>query len=235
VTAARTAAAKAAREQPRDGGADLQRFVNAGRLASAVSHDLLSALGVAQTDVAFLCELFDQPERTRDLREAADDARVAISRAVSRIAAVLSLARLRAGEVAPLDVKEVIGAALFDLDARLAGYLVLREIMPVPFALAERGALLQTLVSVLLDAADATPARGRIGLSLRPESGWVVVAIDDEGPAPIAPEALADRPNSTLWICRNVMRSFGGELLTCPGPLGGKRVTLRLRTDRVSP
>jgi hypothetical protein len=31
-----------------------------------------------------------------------------------------------------------------------------------------------------------------------------------------------------------VVRSFGGYLLTGQGPLGGKRVTIKLRTERVS-
>lgn len=235
MTAVRTVAARPPRDAPSDGAAELQRFVNAGRLASAVSHDLLSALGVAQSDVGFLCELFDQPGKGRDLRETAEQARVAISRAVSRIAAVISLARARDGQLGPLDVREVIGAALFDLDARLLGYTLVRDLQPVPFALAERGALLQTLVSALLDAADATPARGRIGISLRAENGWVITSIDDEGPSPLTPEALADRPNSTLGICRSLVRSFRGELLASQGPLGGRRLTIRLRTDRVSP
>jgi C4-dicarboxylate-specific signal transduction histidine kinase len=213
---------------------ELQRFVNAGRLAAAVSHELLGALGVAQTDVGFLCDLFDAPERRSDLREAAQDARAAITRAVGRIAAVLSLARARGGQVAPLDVKEVIGAALFDLDARLGNYTLVRDFQAAPFALAERGALLQTLVSVLLDAADSTPPRGRIGLSLRAEDGRVLVAVDDAGPSPLAPEKLAGREGSPLWICRGVVRSFGGELTTAQGPLGGKRVTVALLTDRVS-
>jgi signal transduction histidine kinase len=233
MTVARTAA-HTARERPSGDAGDLQRFLNAGRLASAVSHDLLNALGVAQTDLGYLCELFGVPAREHDLRQAAEDARAAITRAVSRIAAVLSLARPRQGEIAPLDVKEVIGAALFDLDARMDGVTLVRALETTPFALAERGALLQTLVSVLHDAADSTPARGRIGLSLRGEPGWVIVTIDDEGPIPISPETLADRVESPLWICRNVVRSFGGELTTAAGPLGGKRVTLRLRTDRIS-
>ncbi len=216
------------------GSAELQRFINAGRLASAVSHDLLSALGVAQTDVGFLCELFDQRARDPDLRDAAEDAREAISRAVARVAAVLSLARDRRGEIAPLDVKEVIAAALFDLDARLGGLDVACDFQAVPFALAERGALLQTMVSVLLDAADSTPVRGRIAHALGSEPGSVVITVDDEGPSPIAPELLASRPGSTLSLCREVMRSFGGDLITAAGPLGGKRVTLRLCTGRVS-
>jgi C4-dicarboxylate-specific signal transduction histidine kinase len=234
VTVARTAAVPSPQGGAETGSVELQRFANAGRLASAVAHDMLSSLGVAQTDVGFLCELFDHPERRIDLREAAEDARVAITRAVARIAAVISLARERQGEIGPLDVKEVIGAALFDLDARLVGRTVVTDLQSVPFALAERGALLQTLVSALLDAADSTPARGRIGITLRAEGGWVAISIDDEGPSPIAPETLADRAGSPLWICRNVVRAFGGELATGQAPLGGRRVTVKLRTERVS-
>lgn len=213
--------------------ADLQRYANAGRLAASVSHELLSALGVAQTDVGYLCDLLAKLEADpdRDLRDAADDARAAIARAVSRIAAVLSLARPRRGEVAPLDVREVIGAALFDLDARLASYTVVRELQQSPFALAERGALLQVLVSLLLDAADATPQRGRIGVRLRAQGDSVLVSIDDEGPSPISPESLAEQP--PLRICRDVVRSFGGDLMTGAGPLGGRLVTIRLHMDRI--
>lgn len=232
MTVARhTAAREVDREIPVDDAADVQRFANAGRLAASVSHDLMSALGVAESDIGFLCELLGQPDQHRDTREAAEDARAAIARAVSRVAAVLSLARARRGQVAPLDVREVIGAALFDLDARLAGYTLMRDLQPVPFARAERGGLLQTVVSLLLDAADATPPRGRIGITVRAQGERVTILIDDEGPSPLAPEMLAEWRNSPLWICRNVMRSFGGELSTGQGPFGGRRVTLQLVTE----
>jgi signal transduction histidine kinase len=215
--------------------AELQRFANAGRLASAVSHELLTGLGVAQTDVTFLCDLIGEGSHQRELRDAAQDARIAISRAVARISSVLSLARKRDGEVAPLDVNEVLGAALFDLDARLAGYSLVRDLEPVPCALAERGALLQTLVSLLLDAADASPPRGRIGIILRAEGGLVLLAVEDERPAAIAPEALADRTDSALWVCRSVLQSFGGELTAGFGSLGGRRVTIELRAASAPP
>jgi C4-dicarboxylate-specific signal transduction histidine kinase len=234
MSVARTVAPGSERERS-PAAAELQRFINAGRLASAVSHDLLSALGVAQTYLGFLCEILDEPARAHEQREAAEDARAAVSRAVSRVAAVLSLAREREGEIGPVDVKEVIGAALFDLDARLAGYAIVSDLQAAPFVRAQRGKLLQTVVSVLQDAVDCTPARGRIGISLRAEAGFVIVSVDDEGPAPIAPEVLPGQPESALWICRDAVQSFGGELIASAGQLGGKRITLRLRADRISP
>jgi two-component system sensor histidine kinase KdpD len=209
----------------------LQRFANAGRLASALSRDLLGALGVAQTDVGFLCDLVGDPSRQNDLRDAAHDARAAIARAVGHIAAVLSLARERQGEAEPLDVKETLLAALFDLDARLARFTLVCDLSPVPLALAERGGLLQVLVSVLLDAAEASPRRGHIGVSLRSDGGEVLLSVEDEGPSPIAAESLADRVQATLWICRKLVRSFGGELTTGIGTRGGRRVTIRLQSE----
>src|SRR3954467_6813040 len=99
MTAPRTARSPGGRQAPVDDAVQLQRFANAGRLASAVAHELLSALGIAQTDVGFLCDLMEDPARLRDFRDAAEDARAAVSRAVLRVAAVLSLARARDGQV----------------------------------------------------------------------------------------------------------------------------------------
>lgn len=204
---------------------ELQRFVNAGRLAASVAQELLSALGVAQTDVSFLCEALENGE-PQAVREAAEDARDAVTRAVSRLGAVLSLARSRKGEVAPLDVREVIGAALFELETRLARNFVARDFQLAPCALAERGGLLQALVSLLLDAADRSPRRGRIEVALRAEGTDVLVTIDDEGhPGP--PDDAAGTP---LWLSRNALHSFGGELGIGAGPLGGRRATVRLRS-----
>jgi C4-dicarboxylate-specific signal transduction histidine kinase len=214
---------------------ELQRFVNAGRLAASVAYELLSAIGLAQTDMGFVCDQLEDGPPVKvapHVRDAACDARAAITRAISRVNSVLSLARSRRGKIAPLDLREVIGAALFELEARLAGFEVSTDLSAASFALAERGALLQTLVSLLLDAAEASPPRGRIALSLRADLGGVIIDIDDEGAAPILPESLPDREVTPLWLSRNVVRSFGGELTAALGPLGGRRVSVRLRTTR---
>src|SRR5260370_3731798 len=108
-----------ARELAAAPAADLQRFINAGRLAASIAHDLLSAIGVAQTDVGFVCDPLESGppiQAAPHVRDAAHDARAAITRAISRVNSVLSLARSRPRKIAPIDVCEVIGAALFELD-----------------------------------------------------------------------------------------------------------------------
>jgi len=211
---------------PQSEATELQRHVNAGRLAASVSHEVMSALGVVQTELGFLCDLMDGPPKPREAREVADDARSAMSRAVQRVAAVLSLARARPVAMGPVDVKEAVGAALFELEARLSAYSIVRDFHSVPQVLADRGALLQTLVSVLLDAADATPVRGRIAVVLRVEGAQVIVSVTDEG-RPAAQEA-PDGRGTPVWISRNVARSFGGDLTVSFDPSGRRRVSLRL-------
>ena len=220
MTLARRKLGSAAATPPGPEALELQRFANAGRLAAAVSNELLSALGMAHTEIGLLFERL--PAADGDLRDAAADARSSLSRAAARIASVLSLARPRSMAVAPVDAAEVLEAALFDLEARLRRFSLQRDLRQVPPALADRGALLQTLVSLLLDAADAAQPRGRIRVSLREETGSVALGIEDDGPVPLAPKTLV------LWICHNVVHSFGGELSARSGAMGGRLVTIRL-------
>src|SRR2546426_8741213 len=90
--------------EPAEAG-DLQRFVNAGRLAASTAQDALTALGLAQNDVAFLCQLLEEKSagpQGDEVRDAAEHARSAVSQAVARMAAVLSLARPRPAKPARL-------------------------------------------------------------------------------------------------------------------------------------
>jgi signal transduction histidine kinase len=200
--------------------AELQRHVNAGRLAAAVSHEVMSALGVVQSELGYLCDLMGGAFRSAEDRSMAVEARAAMSSAVQRVAAVVSLARARPCEIGPVDVKEMVNAAIFELDARLRGFAIVRDLRSVPLALADRGALLQTLVSLLLDAADATPGRGQIRIGLRPEGSDIVVTIEDEGPAP--------HSDAALGLARAVVRAFGGELTVSAAAEPGRRLSLRL-------
>ena len=227
MTLARRRLAQMRLEPMEPGAVEVQRYANAGRLAAGVSQELISALGIAHTEMDLLCELLAKVEGPA--REAAADGRAALSRAAANVASVLSVARARPSQIAGVDVAEVVEAALFDLEPRLGGLTVVRELDAAPCARADRGALLQALVSLLLDAADAAQAHGRILVRVRGEGGYVVICIEDDGPSPISPESLPDSPGSPLWISRSAVRSFGGELSGASSPMGGRQVIIRLR------
>lgn len=220
MTLARGGAAGELQAPDGQGALELQRFANAGRLLAAISDDLLRAIGMAHSDVAFLRE---QLAAGAGARDAADDAHRSLSRAAARVDALLSVNRAREPQVAEVRLAEVAESALFDVTACFAGLSLDRELDPQARALADRGALLQSLVSILLDAAEAAHRRVRI------LARGVEVVVEDDGPLPLQPEALPERADTPLWVCRNVLRSFDADLSVGIGALGGRRVTVRLR------
>ena len=91
MTVARRDAAGDLRVAPDEQGAlEQQRFANAGRLLAAVSGDLLRAIGMAHSDVAFLREQLAAGDGARD---AAEEAHRSLSHAAARVDAVLSVTR----------------------------------------------------------------------------------------------------------------------------------------------
>ena len=65
------------------------------------------------------------------------------------------------------------------------------------------------------------------------DSGWDVTVLEARPTLGGAVQTLPEREGTPLWLCRGVVRSFGGELAVSQGLLGGRRVVLRLRTDRL--
>jgi C4-dicarboxylate-specific signal transduction histidine kinase len=222
-------ALRSLREEPVEtGAAELQRYANAGRALAAMSEDLMMAMGMAHSDVGFLCDALRKGQSCEGTCDAAADARSSISRAAANVASLLSLARPRGPVVAPLFLAEVVEAALFDLGACFGGLSIEKELQPEACALADRGALLQSLVSLLLDAADAAQPRGRILIAVWNDQPDCAILVEDDGPSPLQPESLLERAHTPLWICRNVLRSFGADLSVGIGSLGGRQVIIRL-------
>jgi C4-dicarboxylate-specific signal transduction histidine kinase len=204
---------------------ELQRFVNAGRFAAGVASEVRGALGIVETDVLYLCQLLS-PATAPGLLDAARDAQAAVSRAIAGMTGVLQLARGGESEVAPLDLRRLVGEVLTELEAPLRGFLVVRELHPLPAVLAGRGGLFQTLVSLLLSAAEASRLDRCVAVALAREKQSALVIIDDGGQR-LTPEAFEAR--LPLTLSRAILQSFGGELLLGRSPLGGSRVTVRLR------
>ena len=224
MSVARRRAIAPVRDAPAESSAlELQRYANVGRALAAMSDELLRSIGLAQSDVAFLCDALPAGEET------GPNAQSSMARAAANVASLLSLARPRQPRVAEVSLGEVVEAALLDLGACLHGLSIDKDLQPDAHALADRGSLLQSLVSLLLDAGDAARARGRIRIEARREGDECVLRVEDDGPSPLQPESLPERANTPLGICRNVLRSFGADLSAGIGSLGGRQITVRLR------
>jgi len=98
-------------------------------------------------------------------------------------------------------------------------------------------------VNLLENASRYTPPRAAVSISARPEAGWVIVDVADDGPglSPGSEERIfekfhrGDSPADAgrgsglgLTICRAVAKVHGGEITATNRPDGGVRFTLRL-------
>jgi signal transduction histidine kinase len=113
-------------------------------------------------------------------------------------------------------------AGLFDMRLRDAGVDLVAELGAERLTVvADPLALRQILINLMANALAATPAGGRIEVSLGREGDDLVMTLTDTGPGITAPEGMG------LGLVRALAASHGGRLdLASPG--GGAVATVRL-------
>ena len=138
------------------------------------------------------------------------------------VAAAVKLVAKRTGTRAQIDVR--LGA-----DVTVCG---------------DENRLVQIFVNLLLNAADALPARSqavnRIRISSRPEDGGVVVEVADNGPG-ISPDVrdrifepffttkvVGEGTGLGLFVTRNLVDAIGGTITVGEAPEGGALFSVRL-------
>jgi C4-dicarboxylate-specific signal transduction histidine kinase len=118
----------------------------------------------------------------------------------------------------------------------------------LPDVLGSEHHLVQVLVNLFLNAADACEGRGRVELRARSEAGRVWLEVADNGPG-LAPDiagrlfepfattkALGKGTGLGLAICRQLMQSFGGDIEAATSHPGqGALFVLELRAAAPTP
>ena len=219
----------------------LQRWANAGRLIASAAHELRGALTAAQVNLEYLAAELARPHSAAaepEMAEAVKDARSGITRALESAEQVTALASARPAGVVALSARAAVDAAVAAIAPRLRGVLAIEiddaGVVPVR---AEPGALHQSLVNLLLNAADAASeerGRGRLRVSIAPRDGWVCLAVADNRPLSQAglrgqggqggePASRAVRGSALgLTLSAAALRAFAGALEGGEGgPLGG--------------
>ena len=215
-------------------------------LLAAVSHDLRTPLAAIAGSASTLLRGADAlpPESRRELvgsiNEEAD-------RLNHFIANLLDMTRLEGGGVAIRKewqpVEEVIGAALGQLDDRLAGREVRTHVPPsLPLASLDTTLIGQALVNLLENAVKYTPAGSPIDVSARVEGDAVVIEVADRGPgfAPGEERRVFERfyrlPSENgqpgaglgLAICKAIAAAHGGSISAANRSGGGAVFSLCL-------
>lgn len=239
------ASIRAASRQRCDASANLdlvtraQGLATVGTLSAGVAHDMSNYAQSLEWSLA--C--------ADDDLEALDCARDA-ARHMSELARELRDAS-RPRTAGPASVHTCVESAIKLSRGAFFGHELQIALPPTaPLVHADSGHLVQILVNLIHNAADAMPQHGVIRVWAKESGGRLVLGVDDSGPGvPEAErEAIFDPFMTTkgskgtglgLTMCRRYALEFGGELKVDAAPTGGARFTVTLlpvrALERVSP
>jgi PAS domain S-box-containing protein len=148
--------------------------------------------------------------------------------------------------VTPVELGAVVNAvlALVRKEIETRAQLVL-DLQSTPPIMANQARLVQVVLNLLINAwqalpPDQDPRRQRVELRTSAEAGWVMIEVGDTGPG-VPPENVARifEPFFTtkevgvgtglgLFVCRNIVSAFGGEVSVHDRPGGGALFRVRL-------
>jgi two-component system NtrC family sensor kinase len=215
-----------------------ERLATVGQLAAGVAHEVGNPLSAIMGLVELLDDDLDQAERHDTVRRIQAE----LARIDRTIRDLLDYARLRNNPSARTVVTQPVETAIRLLSHHVRGRHVQVELTlpePAPTLGVHEDQLVQVLLNLLLNAADAMQGHGIVELKVvLPEAGWVEIVIRDHGPG--IPVHLLPRifdPFFTtkspgvgtglgLAICERVIAGYGGQLRVETSSEG---VTVRVR------
>ncbi len=230
-----------------------EKLATVGRLAAGVAHEIGNPLTAVLGYVEIL--LADAPEEPPPQDGGAEDPRSVspsrdlLGRVKSETARIhrivhdlLEYARPVADGVEPVDLAEVArtAIALARPQPRFRGVTIESALGGAPPVAASSRRLLQVLLNVLLNAADAIAGDGTVTLGIATLDGdRVALDVADTGPgvAQADRERIFDPFFTTkepgrgtgmgLAVCRSLLQAFGGEIALVPSDKGARfRITL---------
>ncbi|MEQ1832758.1 MAG: ATP-binding protein [Candidatus Eisenbacteria bacterium] len=219
-----------------------ERLAALGRLAAGVGHEINNPLTYLQLALDRVHGHLDRSQAPHDVRRAIEDARDGAWR-IQKVVEGLRAYSRRHAERAPLDLREVARNALKVAQPHLRHVAMLEtQLLETPLVDGEEPRLVQALVNLLTNAAEAVSsegANGRIRLCTGvAATGEPFLEVEDDGPGiPAEHLARVTEPYFTtrgpsggtglgLFVTSGIVDAHGGRLEFAPVQPHGVRVRL---------
>jgi signal transduction histidine kinase len=226
--------------------AQSEKLAALGQLAAAIAHEVRNALGVIRSAAQGLNESL--PASDADAQRACSFITAEIDRLGSVVSSLLSFARPPRLAPRPVGVGALFDQALLlarpDLEAKEVR-VVRHDDATTPLVRADSDLVVQVLLGLLANAADAVPRGGEVTLDARAADGVVELAVADSGPG--IPEPLRGRvfePFFTtrdkgtglgLAVARQIIEAHAGRIEVGERPGGGARFRISLPRADAAP
>ncbi|HVU04778.1 MAG TPA: ATP-binding protein [Polyangiaceae bacterium] len=227
-----------------------ERLASMGRLAAAAAHEINNPLSYVANNLAFLKRSLEAP--SGESGEAIDEALDGVDRIRRIVADLGTLSRNEPDVVQPVDVERALRTALkmAEIHTKRKARVETR-IGPMPPVMASESRLVQAVLNLLVNAAQAIPegrvSENEIAVTASSVDGMVVIEIRDTGIG-IAPDllgqvkeaffttkALGEGTGLGLTLADGIIRRYGGTLDLDSGPHGTTaRVILEAAPDGVT-
>jgi signal transduction histidine kinase len=240
--------------------ASSDRLVALGQLAASIAHEIRTPLTYVLENAGYIAEHLprfappESPHPTREtvtftqMRRAASDAVDGANRMRDIIRDIGALASADESTKLPFDIKEAVRASLRMAEAELRGRAsVTLRMEGETQVIGSVGRMSQVFVNLLVNAVQAIGTErareGRILVTVRREGARVIAEVSDNGPG--IPPVMLNRvfePFFTtkpagqgtglgLFLCRNIVRRHGGELMVRSTPHHGTTFVIDLPAD----
>jgi signal transduction histidine kinase len=227
--------------------AQAERLALVGQLAAGVAHEVNNPLSYVKTSLGVVSELTAPltlpPADREELSGAVADALDGLARIQAIVSDLRAFARGDDDRLDCCDATPAVEEALRVASVRLS--CVARVVAEIPAGerrvAMPRSRLVQALVNVLVNAADAIEGGrgGRVNVAVRDEPHTCAIEVTDDGPG-IAPDVAARlfEPFFTtkgakgtglgLSLSREYLARYGASIAHAPAPSGGAVFTIRV-------
>ena len=223
-----------------------EKLAVVGRLAASVAHEVNNPLEAIKNVIHIVMSDVPKDAPNRKLLEIAESETKRLSDIIKQM---MTLYRPEPVKV-HVNINDVINSAGLLLKSELnhKSIKLRTELNPVATVLVDKGQLEQVFINLILNARDAMPKGGDVRITTRNsvpnENGLlpgahVVTEVTDTGIGisdenmqlifkPFFSTKSGDNMGIGLWVCQNIVNSFGGQIKVQSKPNAGTTFTIAL-------